>query len=225
LSIADVCNRYRGRDPATGFPLLEKAPLGPLCWYLRRRDSAMYPPNPSGSSSIAPEHLHLVYRWALQILTALSTIHSKEMIHMDVQSTESCRLREDLSLALVGFVGSSFWNLRGERFLDSSSNWETRLETSNSWEHKVPDDKHDLYDWASIVYRLMTDHCTSDDMFKTKDFPKLEDEKLGGFVRRCWEGEYEKASDLSRDVVAYLREQGVDVEGDDIRGFEYQEFL
>ena len=36
-------------------------------------------------------------------------------------------------------------------------------------------------------------------------------------------GEYKFAGEVLEDFVTYLREQGVEVEGDDVRGFDYHQ--
>ena len=194
----------------------------------------MYPKSSSASSLIAPEYLPLVYRWALQILTALATIHSEGIFHMDIQSLDPYWLREDLSIALVGFMSASFVNLRGEHTQESSHEFKDfSLQNSKDKRRSEPSAKSDLFDWATLVYELMTwdtpfedeRYVDIDEVIMSRNFPKLENEKLGTFVKRCWGERYKSASDLSRDVATYLREQGVDVEGDDIRGFEYQKFL
>lgn len=66
------------------------------------------------------------------------------------------------------------------------------------------------------------DDTRTNEIIKTEEFPSLDDEKLGRFVRKCWTGEYEKAEDVLKDIVTYLEERDVDVEGDDIRRSEYQ---
>lgn len=114
--------KYRGRDEATGFPLMERPLGGPLMKFYTRHCSAMW----QTSSSIAPAYLHLVYRWSLQILSALATIHKKGIIHMEIGSLKSHWLREDLSLALVGFMSADFVNTRGER-AQGDDNDELRL--------------------------------------------------------------------------------------------------
>lgn len=105
--------RYKGRDAATAFPLLEKPGGGPLNKFLTVHRARMYPENET--STIASTYLPLVYRWALQILSALSEIHRNGIIHMDVVSPDCFWLHDDLSIALVGFQSADFVNLRDER--------------------------------------------------------------------------------------------------------------
>ncbi|GAB7347756.1 hypothetical protein MBLNU459_g5305t1 [Dothideomycetes sp. NU459] len=179
-----------------------------------------------------------VVRWALQVLSALSTIHSHGIIQLRIASFESFWLREDLSLALAGFLSADFVNKSGEWVAGDDCNpdhFQPFTVQDESFSDR-PSAKYDLLDWATFVYRLMTGYHPLKDrgqrnvvilqeIFRTKNFPELEDEKLGAFVTKCWSGEYEKADDVQRDVVAYLKEIGVETEGDDIVGFDPEPFI
>lgn len=55
----------------------------------------------------------LVYRWALQILTALSETFRNEIIHVDIVSLDCFWLFEDSSIALVAFQSADFVSLKG----------------------------------------------------------------------------------------------------------------
>lgn len=242
--------RYFGKDTATAFPLLEKPAGGPLSEFYLHHHNSIYPANKDNDSNsatalgtmtshdpvhgapLAPVYLHLIYRWALQILSALSVIHSHGIIHMKIIDQDSFWLREDLSIALVGFLSADFVNLNGERVRGNTHNGnEFRLMRSERQKDQQPTAKVDLFDWATLVYTFRTarhpldgrgtEPEDVDEMIRTESFPLLEGEgKLGAFVRKCWMGEYESAADMLRDVVAYLRERGVEVQGDDVRGFD-----
>ncbi|KAG9765644.1 hypothetical protein KCU73_g336, partial [Aureobasidium melanogenum] len=230
------CNRivkYKGRDAATSFPLLEKPGGGPLKTFLATHRTRMYPENEAGS--IAPTYLPLIYRWALQILSALSEIHHNGIIHMDIVSPDCFWLYDDLSIALVGFQSADFVNMEGERVQgDMHCGEEFRWPWVRNTRRERPTAKVDLFDWATLICTLMTDQSPIDgmirdievqEMINTGSLPALEEEKLGYLVRKCWLGEYESAVEVMADLKVFLTERGMEVEEDDIRGYDFGTFL
>lgn len=160
--------RYKCKDAATAFPLLEKPEGGPLDRFWHAHRERMYPVNNnnisefseltgSGSHVLATHYLPLIYRWALQVLSALSVIHNHEIIHMDIVSPDSFWLRQDLSLALVGFQSADFVNAQGQRVQgDTHCGEHFRFGASNPQRRRPPTPKHDLFDWGTLVYKFMT---------------------------------------------------------------------
>ncbi|KAG9671909.1 hypothetical protein KCU99_g7395, partial [Aureobasidium melanogenum] len=230
--------RYRGKDAATAFPLLEKPRGGPLKTFLAAHRTRMYGAatgNSHKTSSIAPAYLPLIYRWGLQILSALSEIHGNGIIHMDIVSPDCFWLYDDLSIALVGFQSADFINMKGERVQgDVHCGEEFRWPWVRSTQHEQPTARVDLFDWATLIYTLMTDQSPVEDrirdvevqeMINTGSLPALEEEKLGYLVRKCWLGEYESAVEVMADLKVFLTRCGMEVEEDDIRGYDFGTFL
>ncbi|KAG9664087.1 hypothetical protein KCU64_g917, partial [Aureobasidium melanogenum] len=235
------CNRiakYKGKDAATAFPLLGKPDGGPLNKFLAVHRARMYGADTSNShetSSIAPAYLPLLYRWVLQILPALSEIHRNEIIHMDIVSSDCFWLYKDLRIALVGFQSADFVNLEGEPVQgDMHCGEEFRWPWVRNTRHERPTAKVDLFNWATLVYTLMTDRNPIEgrirvgevqEMISTGSLPALEGEKLGHLVRKCWVGEYKSAVEVMADLKVFLTERGFEVEKDDIRGYDFRRFL
>ncbi|KAG9664696.1 hypothetical protein KCU98_g16492, partial [Aureobasidium melanogenum] len=225
--------KYKGKDAATAFPLLEKPGGAPLKTFLAAHRTRMYPENETGS--VASTYLPLVYRWALQISSALSEIHRCEIIHMDVVGSDCFWLYEDLSIALVGFQSADFVNLKGQRVQgDAHYGEEFRWPWVRNTQHERPTAKVDLFDWATLVYTLMTDtdavygrirNVDVQEMINTESLPVLGEEELGYLVRKCWLGEYESALEVMADLKLFLTERGFEVEEDDIRGYDFRRFL
>lgn len=233
--VCDRTVRYRGRDAATAFPLLEKPGGGLLNKFLAARRGQMYSMRETSDVQITPTCLLLVYRWALQILSALSELHRNGIIHMDIVSPDCFWLYNDLSIALVGFQSAGFVNLRGERAKrDAHCGEEFRYPWVRNTQQERPTVKVDLFDWATLVYTLMTDESPVDgrtkgveveEMIRIGSLPVVEEEKLGNLVKRCWQGEYESASAVMADLKAFLTRRGFEVEDEDIRGYDFCTFL
>lgn len=97
--------------------------------------------------------------------------------------------------------------------------------------------EYDFFDWATMVYQLMCEQnppagVTSvqemQDMLEKGNFPELEDEYLGRFVRRCWREEYKDADTLKRNLLAFVRERGFEVVGeleDEVQGKDHVEIF
>ncbi|KAG9704219.1 hypothetical protein KCU60_g5522, partial [Aureobasidium melanogenum] len=241
LVAESTCNRivkYKGKDAATAFPLLEKPGGGPLNQFLAAHRTRMYGAAASNShqtSPIASTYLPLIYRWALQILSALSETHGNGIIHMDIVSLDCLWLYNDLSIALVGFQSADFVNMKGERVQgDMHCGKEFRWPWVRNTRHERPTAKVDLFDWATLVYTLMTDRNPVEgrirdvevqEMISTGSLPVLEEEKLGHLVKKCWVGQHESAVEVMADLKVFLTERGFEVEEDDIQGYDFRRFL
>ena len=207
-----MCYRYRGKDPATAFPLLERPSGGPPVDFYSRHYPLMYPAIRNGDTTtvlgiatsdsltspilLAPVYRLLVYRWALQILTALSVIDSHGIIHMDIAVQESFWLRQDLSLALVGFLGAKFVNTRGEHVPGRSHcGDEFRLGLFKDMAQQQPSANLDIFDWATMLHVFLTGkHPMNRRVQPTLSLAEsavtgaltvLEEEELDGIARKC----------------------------------------
>jgi hypothetical protein len=94
--------------------------------------------------------------------------------------------------------------------------------------------KSDLFDWASLVYQLATGKLPAEEYAaagggvrevilgraRRRGFPALPRELMGEIVRKCWMQEYEDAEAVRRDIKAFLKEAGFDVEGDSLKGVD-----
>jgi hypothetical protein len=118
--------------------------------------------------------LSLYYRWALQVLSAMSFFH-QHGIFLRVFSSQMVWLRSDFSLAITGFINAVTNNDypytdSGEEYLRNQSSKEYYDELpceddgmiTDEWIRyeengkEIPGVKEDLFQWATFVWRLMT---------------------------------------------------------------------
>lgn len=78
------------------------------------------------STRVLPEQRHLIYKWALDLISALSFIHSEDIVFGTLQQdncwiateqTES--IPQDSSLSVYGFVDAAFKNKPEEESIDA----------------------------------------------------------------------------------------------------------
>lgn len=92
--------------------------------------------------------------------------------------------------------------------------------------------KRNLFDWATLFYTLIIDESPIDSRIRDVDVEemisstdsllRLEEEKLGHSIKRCWQGEYESAVEVMMDLQIFLKERGFDVEMDEISGYDFR---
>jgi serine/threonine protein kinase len=170
----------------------------------------------------------------LQLLSALSLIHSRGIAYGEI-TEENCWLTTgSLSIALAGFVGADFqdpsngWNLPGHFFSGIEfSPHNLPLERKE----KYPTRKTDMFVFGRLVYELMTSHMPgnglgrdwgeTERLVEEEDWmPDLEDEFMGKIVHKCWKFEYEDVEELQREVQALIEAQGWSIKGDELEGFD-----
>ena len=81
--------------------------------------------------------------------------------------------------------------------------------------------KTDLFGWATLVYRLMTNTWPDVQAVTLQHaFPVLENDMLGASVHKCWRCEFDSAGEVLRDVQEFLHNQSILTDGNDIAGFD-----
>lgn len=132
--------------------------------------------------------LSLYYRWGLQSLSAIQYMHAQNIFIRNF-STPLVWLRNDFSLALTGFVSAvkeidprtepdddkeyddgtyqvcerqyqQFSSLRDKVEFNYQHDEDFTYD-SNRWGYPEPSVKADLFDWATFMFRLLTNHSTS----------------------------------------------------------------
>ncbi|KLJ10172.1 hypothetical protein EMPG_14438 [Blastomyces silverae] len=143
---------------------LERLTPGPL-------DKLKLPPltlpvvSPSAKDKIL---LALYYRWALQTLSALHYIHTHS-VFLSSFGPNSIWLRADMSIAVTGFIATAIPTLIPEydelgvetdsyEYVLQTPENAYRSESLELLEHGQPvyGAAHDLFDWATFMWRLMT---------------------------------------------------------------------
>ena len=241
-SLADLKQRYLGSVPS-GFRI-ERLYPGPLERLLL---PGLALPLPLYLSLEDRMLLALYYRWGLQSLSALSFVHKKSRFLCDF-GFDVTWVRSDLSLALTGFVNTSTvtYNEDADMMVPRSPPYDTRRAEGFDLAYVagqyldgsllLPSAKYDLFDWATWVWRLMTnDHSiagphgrdigfepvypqdgrddeqgqplsVTEQRFKERAFQKLDRRRLGDVLIKAWNAEYGSAEDVMEDVRAIARE-------------------
>ncbi|KAG4274677.1 hypothetical protein FPRO04_09041 [Fusarium proliferatum] len=226
-----------GQDAWTGLPILPKPSYSNLWHFLSNYDSQLFAPQEGCASPnrrLKTNFRPLAYQWSLQLLSALSLIHSYGIAYGEIIE-ESCWLTTgSLSIALAGFIGADFHdpsrgaNLPGHffsgiEFSPENLPYERR--------EKYPTRKTDMYVFGRLVYVLMTSHLPGDGigrnwgeterLMEEEDWmPDLEDEFMGKIVHKCWKFEYEDVEELQSEVQAFIEAQGWSIRGDELDGFD-----
>jgi hypothetical protein len=197
------------------------------------------PEEPTSSETIM---LHLYYRWALQSLSALSTLHSKG-IYLRTFSPQQIWLRSDFSLALTGFIGA---DITGDKtdYLEGGLVRDEIMEFDEDALHGCV--KEDLYYWATFVWRLMTNDFTDvspslklgcwepccpvegcskpydenreefDERFLGGMWQHLEEARLGSVLIKAWDKKFESADEVAEETKRVLETLGIEIDGDDV---------
>ncbi|GES63598.1 hypothetical protein ATEIFO6365_0007028500 [Aspergillus terreus] len=220
--------KYLGRLPV-GY-LLEKLEPGPLA-RTTLPPLAMFP-----SSRPQRERdplLLLYYRWALQSLSILVFLHEQSLYLMDF-SFATIWIRDDLSIALNGFLSATIptdkWPYSPNTARYEEEYYSARNPATCGFPELGP--KLDLSDWATFIWRCMTDAFTRDaplwseptDLPADGDlgehhkstFQLLDEEWLGPILVKAWQGEYENAQEILQDVRLYLEKTEVRMEEDEV---------
>jgi hypothetical protein len=186
--------------------------------------------------------LLLYYRWALQSLAMLAFLHEQGVYLMDF-SSKTIWIREDLSIALSGFVNATIptdeWP-----YSPDGTRYEAEIYYPIVPENGFPEltPKIDLSDWATFVWHLMRTDTTrgakrwplpTDPLDETEvpgeenlweyhterlkegKLQLLEEERLGPILVKAWKGEYENAREIMHEVRSYLEQIEVQMEGED----------
>ncbi|KAI1667293.1 spindle assembly checkpoint kinase [Pyrenophora tritici-repentis] len=137
-------------------------------------------------------------RWARQITDALCFVHVVNVIHGDL-TLSNVFLTMDLDAKLADFGGSS---LDGSELLVS-------VNASHRYPGTLLSIEADVFALGSVFYTIMTGMILYQDvpeedirtLFKEGIFPDTESiGPLGSIIRRCWQGEYKNATEVSKDI-------------------------
>ncbi|KAL5363471.1 hypothetical protein BJX96DRAFT_187020 [Aspergillus floccosus] len=227
--------RYLGRLPVGH--LLEKLEPGPLARTTLPPLARCPSSHPPGDTLRDPL-LFLYYRWALQSLSFLVFLHEQSVYLMDL-SFATIWIRDDLSIALSGFLGATVPTDAWPYSPSPSRYEEEYYSATNPATCGFPElgPKFDLSDWATFVWRCMTDdfapdaplwseptdplpadedseECHKNERMQGK-FQLLDVGRLGPILLKAWKGEYDNAREILQDVRLYFQKFNVRMEGED----------
>ncbi|RHZ50978.1 hypothetical protein CDV55_103165 [Aspergillus turcosus] len=202
--------RFNRRDPFFGVPILNM-PSTTLEDFLDRHKSTMYD---ADTNHIVAKYRPLIYQWALlplHLISGLSFVHSKDV--------------------LLGFL-DAVYQVPGfsKRYINQLGRYEyEQFHPCHKprWDSLLATTQTDLFVWGCLIYELMTgswpghERQQSDAEIRAlflnrRQWPLLETEYLGGVVRKCWDYEYRDAEHLKTDLIRYLRDEGWEVDGDEL---------
>jgi serine/threonine protein kinase len=190
---------------------------------MKDHETRMYPVESSDSFvTISPSYLPLVLHWALNTLSALKFLHSRNIAYGDIDLDETCWLSADLSLLLIGFIDSMF--------VEPEYN---ELHRSRDWDLVNVDT--DLFAWAALLCILLTKKPGVQNGYSSRligapnarqnivpdvsghtDFDTI----VGDIVRKCFALEYDTADEVWAGFEVVLQSQGYEVEGYGLKGFD-----
>lgn len=231
--------RFIRPDAWTGFPVLARPSGPPLRQFLAEHKLELYPQTliQSAACRVVDRCRPLVYQWALHALSALAFMHAHDVVCGDL-SEDLCWLSAlpSLSLSLIGFPFAGYRRhdrdgryyeaeyFSGDAFSDMG------LGPAQGRHRPSPTRQSDLYQWACMIFRLMTSYFPGDRMglneieiaslASRKAWPVLEPEFMGDIIRKSWNGDYNSAEEVKRAVISFVEEQGWLIsDGDDLQGF------
>ena len=141
-------------------------------------------------------------RWTLQIVDALSYVHTHGVIHGDI-GVHNIMITYDKQLKLIDFGGS---RLDGSKCLCFPS---ARYRRLPSWleEDYEPEIKDDIFALGMVLYEINTGHKAYSGLemrevlsqIAGKNFPEISQVRelqLRIAIERCWECQYDIAADI-----------------------------
>ncbi|KAF3004589.1 hypothetical protein E8E14_006274 [Neopestalotiopsis sp. 37M] len=227
-------------DAWTGFPVLARPSGPPLRQFLEEHKLEIYPQAliQSAACRVVDSWRPFVYQWALHALSALAFMHSHDVVCGDF-SEDLCWLSAppSLSLSVVGFPFAGYHRHdRGSRYYEAEfyggcTFSESGFGPAQGRGRPSPTRQSDLFQWACMVFRLMTSYFPEAHMgldrnqlallISWKAWPVIETKFMGVMIRKCWSWEYNSAEEVKRDVIALVKEQGWSIiNGDELQGLD-----
>ncbi|KAM3418201.1 hypothetical protein BST61_g4205 [Cercospora zeina] len=235
--------RFIRADPWTYLPVLAHPQGPPLVDFIKEQRDVLYELYPAESrrtanGRIRQNCLRLAYLWALQLASAVHSVHSESRLSIVLGSffLESCWLTcPDYTLSLVGFLNAEFRDRRSyvlhHGWVDTSEPFHPLYRARGR--DAQPTHQIDLFLWAFVVYELMTGHRPGygqglsvndiEGLVPHRLWPDLESEYLGSIVHACWAGQITNSSDLLAQVRERITEAGcVITNGDELKNLDLQ---
>ncbi|KAL4882166.1 hypothetical protein BJY04DRAFT_217488 [Aspergillus karnatakaensis] len=222
--------RFIQRDPWTALPIVERPSGGTLSGFCRGISLAFF-------------------QWALQLLSGLAFIHSKNVVLGDLHK-QVCWLQSPspatLDISILGFLDAVYTDPRNYiRYMNDNWGYEHDFHPKlipgrgvgpgGRWDRDMATVQTDLFLWACLVFELLTGDWPGEDrerdlgeiqaIIDRRLWPRLEGEGkeaegLNGFLRKCWEFAYFDAGEVKRDLGRALKEAGWVLEGIEVDGIQ-----
>ena len=182
---------------------LERAANGTVYWYLAESNR----PAPTVEQRVA---------WCRQVTEAVEHVHSKRVIHCDIQPT-NVLVDKSLNVKLADFQGN-YLSKDGLVLLTGGSGEPCRYFCPRDDEFEA-DMKTDLFALGSTIYFIMTGHEVFPDIigghggwdkevrsrFENDIFP-VDSHACDAITRKCWGRKYGSANEILIDIRAVQQE-------------------
>ncbi|KAH8732461.1 kinase-like domain-containing protein [Phaeosphaeriaceae sp. PMI808] len=140
-------------------------------------------------------------RWCRQAAEAVTFLHSKGVIHCDL-NTNNLLLDAELNALLSDFQGT-FKDLDGYA-MESSRYFLPRKATS------PPNEATDIFALGTLMYTIMVgiepypelSDAEVEERYRRQEFPDTNDIVCGRMILRCWNREYVRADEVIYDLVS-----------------------
>ena len=175
-------------DPETCCLTLENLEKGNLAVFL------------NSSASISPD---IQRQWTLQAASAVSALHTADVIHCDV-TPRNFLLNGSLNLHIADFAGSSAAGstktiAAGVRFQPPGWGW-----------HRPAKAADDIFALGSVMYFIMVREepyselleADVEKLFQAGTFPKVSHLICGAVIQGCWDGSFETAQEVVDSLTA-----------------------
>jgi len=151
-------------------------------------------------------------KWSRDIASALHYVHEKGVRHADLGG-RNILLDSSRNVRLCDFAGSAIDDEKATVWADEG--------------YRHPDDQEmegstiraELHALGSTIYELITSQKPhekeelEDGMLglwiREGKYPDVKDVTLGNIIKKCWDGEYKSAKEVSKDIDSELREWNV----------------
>ncbi|KAF2174695.1 kinase-like protein [Zopfia rhizophila CBS 207.26] len=148
-------------------------------------------------------------RWCRQAAEAVAFLHSKGVIHCDL-NTNNLLLDAELNALLSDFQGT-FKDLDGYA-MESARYFLPREATS------PPNEVTDLFALGTLMYTIMAgiepypelSDAEVEERYRRHTFPDTNDIVCGRMILRCWNTEYARAKEVVHDLISLEQQSGSD---------------
>ena len=154
-------------------------------------------------------------RWALQIASALSFLHNKNLFFVSLNPS-TVWLKDDLSATLVELSGMAYkWE---QGYGGTAEAYDAPGRYSDSW----PDDQEtwvkffqDIYAFGSLLYFIIKEEDSPHRLATPMEFPDVCGIACDDVIWRCWHKEYTTMAEVSADLRVVVQGQGLEMLGED----------